>query len=164
MSLFFLEPEVAGNLGENTTYANLTAIRERRERPIVQHLHYECDVWLGNELLTATPCFIVTELLAADLLASDLSGVVFEDLEISTSEEYEDRHKFRPDMPQLPSFRRLIPAGKVVLDEATLTVSEWSGHDICVSVSDALVVTDRALEVLKRHALAYCDVHPLNMP
>lgn len=55
MNLHLLEPEVAGGLGENSTF---------NSKGEVEFLHYEFQGWLGDELLESTPCFIVTESMA----------------------------------------------------------------------------------------------------
>jgi hypothetical protein len=42
---------------------------------VVTHLHYEFEGWLGDDLLTTFPEFIVTERLAAALEASKPTGL-----------------------------------------------------------------------------------------
>src|SRR5690554_6765629 len=94
---WIITPEVAGGLGENT------ALDPSVHPPRVDHLHYELSGWLGDDLLEAFPCFIVTDRLARELLTSQLSGWSLAEVEITTNEEFEE---FFSDT-KLPSFRWL---------------------------------------------------------
>ena len=57
MKYYMIEPEVAGEIGENTIYDNYDEIINQKKKPIISHLHYIFDGWLGDELLEVTPCF-----------------------------------------------------------------------------------------------------------
>jgi len=127
MTYFYLEPEVAGGLGENTV------IDRSVHPPVVGKLHYILDGWLGDALLESFPCFIVTERAKEELLASGLSGVRFEEAEVTTSDQFKELYPNR----QIPKFIRLKAEGK-------------PGWDDFATVPDGrLVVSQRALEVLK---------------
>ncbi|APF85630.1 hypothetical protein HI806_01945 [Ralstonia solanacearum] len=54
MNYFFLEPEVAGALGENTVLDAST------HPPRVEKLHFEFSGWLGDAILESFPCVIAT--------------------------------------------------------------------------------------------------------
>src|SRR5436190_24088139 len=84
MRFFVLEPEIAGGWGERTD-ADTSAFP-----PTVTALHYRFDGWLGDELLEAFPCFIVTERLAARLRRSGMSGFRLQAVEVSTSAEFDE--------------------------------------------------------------------------
>ena len=86
--LYFLEPEVAGELGENTIIENFDNVRLKGERPKVTHLHYQFTGWLGDEILECTPCFIVTDALSKVIQESTLNGYTFQDVEVSVSDEF----------------------------------------------------------------------------
>jgi len=146
MKLFLLEPEVSGGLGERTTFG---------ENNRVVNLHYEFQGWLGDELLESSPCFIVTESLANSLSANKLSGIMLEDAEVTTSEEFDELYPNRA----LPRFKRLIPQG--VVNITATRFSDWSGHDFCISSKNYLVVTERAFEIISKHALSNCDITEL---
>ncbi|WP_442601934.1 hypothetical protein [Paenibacillus sp. KN14-4R] len=147
MKLLLLEPEVAGCLGERTTFD---------ENNRVVYLHYEFEGWLGDELLESSPCFIVTESLARSLDENKLSGIMFEDVEVSTSEEFNELHPNRT----LPSFKRLIPQG--IVNITAERFFDWSGHDFCISPKNYLVITEKAFEIMTKHTLRNCDVTELS--
>lgn len=121
--------------------------------PAVSHLHYVFDGWLGDELLTTHPCFIMTKALAGSLRTSGVSGVQLGTVEVSTSELYRELHGNR----QLPEFVRLIPLGVIKVDDQ-LKVTGWSGHDICLSETGDLVVAGRCLKIIQRYHLSHCEV------
>lgn len=156
MKLHKLEPEVAGGFGENTIVSNLNNVRLKQEKPIIDHLHYEFSGWLGDEILETTPCFIITEGLACSIQRSDLKGYIFADVEISISEKFGELYPGRT----LPKFRRIIPQGTVEVNEHVF--KNWSGDDFCLSQGSILIVTEKALDVLKKHKLDYCDITDLD--
>jgi len=153
--LFLLEPEVAGELGENTIIINYDNVRTNKERPEVIHLHYVFTGWLGDEILECTPCFIVTSELAEEIKRNDLHGYMFEDVEVLKSDEFQEMYPHKI----LPQFKRLLPLGNIeVIDEK---YSNWSGHDFCVSQKSYLVVTKKTLDILMRHKMDYCEITPI---
>lgn len=155
MKLYELEPEVAGGFGQNTVVANFDNVREKRERPIVSHLHYEFSGWLGDEILETTPCFIVTISLAETIKKSDLKGCYFEEVEISVTDEFKELYPEKT----LPEFKRIIPKGTAEVNGHSLV--KWSGDDFCLSPNSTLVVSEKALHVLQKHKFKYCDVKEL---
>ena len=134
---FAVEPEVAGGLGEHTNINRSTVPAE------VTKLHYVFEGWQGDALVESTPCFLVTEELAAAIRQEALNGVSFDEVEVSTSLEFEELH---PGL-QLPNFLWLRIHG------------EPAKHDISLS-SLTLVASARALAVLERHGLAHGTVVP----
>ncbi|MEH7084418.1 hypothetical protein V7139_17015 [Neobacillus drentensis] len=153
MKLYLLQPEVAGELGENTTILDDT-YQNGVEK--ISHLHYEFYGWLGDELLESTPCFIVTEELAHAILTSPLKGYLLDEVEITLSDEFKELYPNET----LPNFKRLIPLGKVFVEENNYL--DWLQEDFCLSQNLYLVVSTTAFEVLKKHQLNYCDVFELN--
>jgi hypothetical protein len=126
---FVVEPEVAGGWGENTVFTRTP------RRPVVVHkLHYQFDGWLGDELLESTPCFIASERLAHEIERAGLTGVIFDEVEVTTSDEFKELY---PDV-QLPRFVWLKVQGKPGEDDFGV------GPDL------RLVVSERALELLER--------------
>jgi len=138
MNMFRLEPEVAGEIGENSIINY-----ERGMIKEVKFLNYEFTGWLGDELLTSHPCFIVSENIGKDILKSNLKGYKFEDVEISVSDEFKEIYPNR----HIPNFKRLIPLGKVVVCDEKITQS--SGDDFCLEDDVELVVSYSTLEILK---------------
>jgi uncharacterized repeat protein (TIGR02543 family) len=128
MKYYRIEPEVAGGWGKNTVFTRTPG------RPTVVHkLHYQFDGWLGDELLTSTPCFIVTERLAREIERAQLTGVRFDDVEVTTSDEFRELYPNR----QLPKFVWLKIEGKPGQD------------DFGITPGLRLVVSERVLELLK---------------
>jgi hypothetical protein len=139
---YLVEPEVAGGWGRNTLFS-----RTPGQPTVVHKLHYQFDGWLGDELLETTPCYIVTERLAAEIEKAGLTGVWFDNVEISKSQEFEDWYPGR----ELPRFLWMRIAGK------------RGEHDFWITPKLILAVSERALELLKRNGTAYMDVSgPLN--
>jgi hypothetical protein len=169
MRLFELHPEVAGGFGPNTVIRNSDAVQSGAETLLdVVHLEYRFEDWAGDDLVTSFPCFIVTERLAAKLKASSVSGLEWDNVEVTTSPEFHQR-KMRL---LLPPFERMCPKGTVELDVDKRVVN-WSGHDACISATATgialrfprprrLVVTERMLNVLREYSIKECSVKELN--
>ena len=135
MPYYALEPEVAGHLGDH-------AVVDRSVHPpVVERLHYEFDGWLGDDLLESFPCFIVTKGLRKRLGEAGLSGCQFDGVEVSKSDLFEEIH---PDRG-LPEFVWLKAVGRAGID------------DVGLSPDHRLVVSQRALEILKTFKLDHCD-------
>src|SRR6476660_6693817 len=131
-----LAPEVAGGWGERTVADTST------HPPRVTALHYQFDGWLGDELLESFPCYIVTRRLAHALTAAGLSGFQLAPVEGSASE----------------LFAELYPGGRLP-PFAWLQVGGVAGRDdFGMSPDHRLVVSDRALGVLRAGQLRHCEV------
>ena len=127
MKYFYIEPEVAGGLGDNI-------VMDRRvHTPIVSRLHYEFDGWLGDVLLEGFPCFIVTEDAKGKPQSVGATGIKFDKVEVTTSGFFQDVHPNR----QLPKFVWLQIDGKPGQD------------DFGIARDLRLVISERALKVLK---------------
>jgi hypothetical protein len=138
VTFFRVEPEVAGRLGPKT-------IIDRRDHPPrVDKLHYVFEGWLGDELLESFPCFVVTADAAARLEAARLAGFELRPVEIGTSESFDELH---PDRT-LPDFRWLDVGGTARRD------------DFGVDDDGMLVVSKRALDVLRAGQLEHADIAP----
>ena len=136
MSWFRIEPEVAGGLGPNTELDRST------HPPPVERLHYVFDGWLGDDLLESFPAFIVTADAALRLEAADLSGFRLGDVEVDTSETFDEVGANR----ELPEFRRL---------EVTARARD---ADFGLDDDNALVISDAALDVLRQGRLEHADI------
>jgi hypothetical protein len=90
----YIEPEVAGGLGKETILDNSI------HPPRVTKLHYEFDGWLGDDLIESFPCYIVTEPLKEQIEKRGLSGVAFENVIITKSDNFNFLYPER----QLPKF------------------------------------------------------------
>ena len=127
MKYYVIEPEVAGGFGERTV------IDRTAGKMVVQKLHYKFDGWQGDELLESAPCYIVTERLASEIERAQFTGVRFEGVEVSTSDQFTELYPNR----RLPKFLWLKVEGK-------------PGHDdFGVAPGLQLVVSERAVELVK---------------
>jgi hypothetical protein len=140
MKYFYLEPEVAGGEGDDTEADRSV------HPPVVTKLHYQFDGWLGDVLLEAFPCWIVTTAAAERIKEAGLTGVRFDEVQVTTSEEFEE---IFPDV-KLPEF-------------VWLKVESTAGRsDFGVAQNLILVVSERALKLLQGLGIAHADVEPFN--
>lgn len=126
MKYLYIEPEVAGGLGEHTV------IDRRVHPPIIKHLHYKIEGWLGDVILESFPAFIVTEDAKKALLGIGVTGAFFDDVEVSVTDQFEELY---PDI-LLPSFVWLKPEGQPGRD------------DVGVALDGRLVISQTVLNVL----------------
>ncbi|HEX8434380.1 hypothetical protein [Archangium sp.] len=131
-----LEPEVAGELGDNTV------LNTSVHPPVVSHFHHRFEGWLGDGLLTVFPCFLVSSALAKALEEARLVGFSLDEVEVSTSLEFQELYPGRT----LPEFRWLKITGKNREADFRLT------QDFRLEVSS------RALEVLKKFNIAHAEI------
>jgi hypothetical protein len=126
VSYYIVEPEVAGGFGERTV------LDASMHPPRVSRLHYEFEGWLGDELLTAFPVYIVTERARRALEALGATGIELDTVEVSTSPTFEDMYPGRA----LPEFLWMKVRGAAGVD------------DFGMSADHRLVVSQRALDAL----------------
>lgn len=131
-----LYPEVAGELGDNTVMN--TSVHP----PVVSHFHHRFEGWLGDDLLEVFPCFLVTSALAKVLEEARLVGFSLDDVEVSTSPEFQELYPGRT----LPEFRWLKVTGK------DRKADFWLTPDFRLEVSS------RALESLKKFKIAHAEI------
>jgi hypothetical protein len=136
MKYFYLEPEVAGELGDNTVADDTV------HPPIVSRLHYLFHGWERDVLLTAFPVWIVTAEAERQILSAGLTGATFDGVEVTTSDEFDELY---PGV-KLPTFVWLMVSGKAGDD------------DFGVANNLVLVVSERALKLLQRLGLANADI------
>jgi uncharacterized repeat protein (TIGR02543 family) len=109
---------------------------------IVGKLHYVFDGWLGDALLTTTPCFIVTDTARNAIESNLLSGVCFADVEVGRSGEFDDLY---PEC-ELPHFWWLKVGNAAFKEDFGLT------PDL------RLVVSAQALETLRAAGIDHAIV------
>lgn len=119
-------------------------VDRRTHPPRVTRLHYEFQGWLGDDLLTTFPEFVVTERLAEALERSGMTGFQLADLEVSAGNTWTQLHDARP----LPRCRWLK-----VTDRA-------GAADFGLTELAHLVVSQRGLELLRGFSLRECEVSP----
>ncbi len=110
--------------------------------PVVSRLHYEFEGWLGDVLLTTFPCFIATRAACQALELLGVTGVRFDPVEVSASEEFRFHY---PDRA-LPECLWLRIDGTPGVDDLGL----FNGRK--------LVVSRRVLELLQQLGLSQADI------
>jgi hypothetical protein len=130
-----IEPEVAGGLGDGIDFDST------RRPPLRGPLHYAFSGWLGDELLETAGFWIVTEALAASVAASGLTGFVLDDVVVSLEDDFlSSGHD-----PLQVRWRRLIPSGS-------------DDEDLTLEGTATLIVSERALDVLRHHRLQHAEI------
>lgn len=140
MKLFMIEPEVAGGIGENTVYESYAV---GKEPMAISHLHFVFDGWLGDDILETTPCFLVSERLKTAIEKSGLTGFEFQNIEISTSDEWDEMYPIR----EVPQFIRLLPLGTIKTESEKY--SDWDNMDFCLTPKAYLVISEAAKNLLE---------------
>lgn len=130
---FVIEPEVAGGFGEHTVIDRSTG------KMVVTKLHYEFEGWLGDHLLESTPCYIVSDELAREIEINGLSGVKFDFVEVTLSDQFREIYKNK----SIPNFVWLKVIGEPGKD------------DFGIAPGLRLVVSERALSVLKTSGISH---------
>ncbi|TPI47419.1 hypothetical protein FJW05_10570 [Mesorhizobium sp. B2-9-1] len=142
MQYFYIEPNVAGGLGEHTV------LDPSVHPPIVTQLHYEVEGWFGDVIVTTFPCFLVTEETQHALQKMGFSGATFAAAEVTISEDCQE------DQPglQLPLFVWLKVHGK-------------AGHDdFGIAADYRLVISKRVLDLLESLGIPFAVVEPYDDP
>jgi hypothetical protein len=138
VKFYEIEPEVDGGWGPDTE----GALQERP--PKVTRFNYEFDVRPTDPLIEALCTFVVTPELKAALIHARLTGITFGPVEITKSEEFEDRY---PDL-ELPQYEWLQIVGQAGRD------------DFGFGRSHNLVVSETTLELLRANGVRNCETRP----
>lgn len=139
---YYIDPEVAGGLGENTV------MDTSQHPPVVHKLEYEFQGWLGDELLEAFPCFIVSKSLGDKLTSADLSGFKLDKVEVSRSDLFDELN----NQDVLPAFLWLKVTG------------EPGVHDFGLAKNHRLVISISARHVLDVCRIAHADFEVFKRP
>ena len=138
MRFWKLTPEVPAELGDNTTMDTTV------HPPVVSSLHLMFVGWLGSEFIECFPIYAATRELAGDLEKAGLTGFQVADLEMTLDEQFQEMY---PDR-QLPAFVWLKIGGGARSD------------DFGMDTDHKVVVSDKALAVLRSRKMPNCDVQP----
>ncbi|MEO6382540.1 MAG: hypothetical protein ABIO35_11210 [Nitrobacter sp.] len=136
---FYFEPEVAGGIGPNSE------MHRENGKLVVTRLNYEFSGWLGDAVLESTPCFVASEDARQMIEKAALSGVAFSDVEITRSGMFDDLYGERA----LPQFHWMIIDGQPKDDDFGMA------NDL------RLVVSERALDVLKCAGVDHAEIEPV---
>lgn len=141
MQFFTLKPEVPGQIGHDTELD--TSVHP--PRIVDDKLHLAFDGFLGSSLIKVSPAFCVSQELKADIERAGLTGCSFDVVKITKSQLF---HDIYPDGKDLPEFVWLKLEGVAGKD------------DFGRSESYRIVVSERALNLIKTHPLEECDIEP----
>jgi hypothetical protein len=127
VAFYRIEPEVAGGLGDRTVFCATDGPHQ------VKHLHYVFDDWLGDSIVTSTPCFLCTQQLADEIVKHGLTGVYVCDAEIEVSPLFIE---LNPNA-YLPKFLQLVPS------------NHPGQKDFGIDDNLHLIVSSKALDVIR---------------
>jgi hypothetical protein len=136
MNVFELEPEVPGSPGPDTVW-DTTVVPPR-----LSNVSLEFDGWLGDDLVETYPIYAVTDRLRAALEGADVTGVAFEEMSVSKSDQFQE---FFPERA-LGRWSRMFITGSPVVGDA------W------MSEKSTLIVSPRFWLVLSQFNLENCEV------
>lgn len=140
MKKYLIEPEVAGQLGNDTILNHST------KPPIIEKLNYEFDDWLGDDFLAGFQCFICTEKLARSIKDNNLTGYKLEDCKTTKSQLFYDLNENDLELPTFYWF-------KIIGGE---------NADFFIIPNSMLVISELAMNVLKKFNINHCDIREYN--
>lgn len=143
MDYYLLNPEIAGELGDGSEL-----VYEGGKIKEVVFLEYNFMGWQGDELLSTHPCFIVTESLQNDIISNGLTGVKFRNITMTFSDEFYDIC----GNIKVPRFVQII-CNDLYEDNA-----ENLHNDFYVNKYKEIIVSEKALSVLKQHNINVCAI------
>lgn len=142
MNTFYsIYPEVPGGFGEETILDRST------HPPVITFLHFKFDGWLGGDLITTFPCYLISENLSKALRSEGLSGfeITDQDLKVTLSDQFRELY---PDR-KIPKFYHLKIVGKA------------KENDFGIDEMNKLIVSQHALDVLKKFNLSDSEIEEL---
>lgn len=143
MNYYLLNPEIAGELGDGCEL-----VYEGGKIKEVIFLEYNFMGWQGDELLSTHPCFIVTESLQNDIISNGLTGVKFRDIAMTFSDEFYDIC----GNIKVPRFVQII------CNDLYENSAENLHNDFYVNKYKEIIVSEKALSVLKQHKINMCAI------
>lgn len=145
MAYYVLNPEVLGGMGRDTVMESPTVGSYLHH---VKVLHVEISGWMGDDLLTNFPCFMVTSRLKQALEMSDLSGFKIKEMKVTVDPQLLMFPQMAASWP-LPELNWLKITGKAGIDDFGLTP---------LDAPVDLVVSGRALDLLQTFQLQECEI------
>ncbi|WP_163275793.1 hypothetical protein [Cellulomonas iranensis] len=137
--MHWIKPEVAGGLGEGSDYD------VAREPQLLGDLYFEFADWLGDDIVSTSGFWLVTDRLADAFRSAGLTGWELGVVHVSRSEELARR---KPDL-ELPNWNRLLPTGT-------------EDDDILLVRRVYLCVSERALQVLRGFSIEHARVRDVS--
>ncbi len=143
MKFFALGAQAVGDFGRNTVMGSY-----QDRPPKVSKFHLELDRWPKDDIVETLATYAVTKRLVQKLSQAKLSGFIIEAIEVSTSPVFEEWMSLHQG-EMLPEFFWLKVQGKPGIDDFGLIQGECELP---------LIVSERALKVLRQCNLSVCDI------
>jgi hypothetical protein len=147
---YYIEPEVGGGEGPQS-------VMDRTfHPPVTRKLHYEFEVWLGDVLVEGFPCWIVTASAMRRIKTAHLTGVEFDHVDVTASEEFNIHCRNR----KLPQFVWLKVVGTPGHDDFGVAKSfkiEKVSRQIPAGYF-RLVISERALNLLRELGISHAEI------
>jgi len=149
LKFFLLAPTVDGHFGDKSVFIDRGA-----RPPKIEKLHFVLDAFSGDDLIESIGTYVITKRLANLLqtVVPKITGISFDDVEISKSDEYcwsqVEGFSYAPEHP--PEFVWLKINGEAGID------------DFANPGRGDLVVSERALHVLRSLNLERCEIKEFN--
>jgi len=135
MKKYIIEPEVSGQIiGSH--------LNHETKPPLIEKLNYQFDDWLGDDIIAGFRCFICTDGLAKSIKKNSLSGYEFDQCTITKSELFHDLNENGKDLPTF----------------FWLKINGTSDDDFFITSNFTLVISERALEILRQFNIDHCTV------
>lgn len=145
MAYYILNPEVPGGMGQDTIIKPPSA---GSYLPHVDVLHLVISGWMGDDLLTSFPCFMVTNRLKHALEVSNLSGFKIAEMDVTIDPQLLMFPQMAASWP-LPELHRLKIVGRAGTEDFGLTP---------LDAPVSLVVSSLALELLQKFQIKECEI------
>lgn len=143
MRFFAILPEAAGQMGNSCIHGEIT------ERPVeIIHADFEFQFWPHDDLLCGFYIFACSKSLAESLVTSGLNGFELAELNVSFEERFYQWAELHKD-EQLPEYQWLKIVGRAGIEDFGLVQGP---------TEMPLVVSERALSLLKQFKLQRCDI------
>lgn len=114
--------------------------------PIIEQLHFEFEGWLNDDILETYPCFLVTERLRAQIEIEKLSGILFDSVQVTKSDNFKEMYPGR----QLPKFYWAKITG------------DFAQSDFFLVSDGRLAVSDKAYRLLCRFNIRHADIEEMH--
>jgi hypothetical protein len=139
---YLLIPSVYGQMGRGTI------IDHTVRPPVVRCLHFVLDRPPGDDLHKSSPCFMVSDRLGRHIADAALSGAEMGEVQAELDEQYLTSHPGAP----APRVSWLKVHGRARAD------------DFGLDEHGRLVVSEKAMQVLRQHHLEDCRVYDGDQP
>jgi hypothetical protein len=145
MSHYLIRPEVPGSWRSIGDLVPVVYGEELLLRP--ERFEFVFEGYLGDDIVTSSPIFLVTTALASALQGGGLEIPNFSRIDIFFSEQFQI---FADDYPSVPPEWWFLDAPPLYSDTTA---------DFAIDASCDLICTERAFEVLRSFNLSHCEYH-----